>query len=141
MKDVIDLIGRAMIAFIFLFEAYDSIAFFDRTKELMTSYGLTWNQDILLVGAIFLLILGGTLILIGYRSSLGATLLLFYWIPLTFIVYTWWDEPPGPQKVQSIQFMKNLAIIGGLLMIIVNGSGRYSVRRLFATTRVPRKGR
>jgi len=33
--------------------------------------------------------------------------------------------------------MKNLAIMGGLLMVVVNGSGKYSVKRLFATTKVP----
>jgi len=139
MKDIMDLIGRVLLAFIFLFEAYDSIAFFEQTKEQMVSHGINWNNDILLLGAIFMLILGGILILIGYRSSFGAILLLIYWIPVTFIVHSWWNEPPGPQRFHSIQFMKNLSIMGGLLIVIVNGSGRYSVRRLFATTKVPRK--
>ncbi len=137
MKDIIDLIARVLIAFIFLFEAYDAIAFFNDNKEEMTSYGLTWNQDMLLLGAIFLLILGGILVLIGYRSSFGALLLLLYWVPLTFIVHSWWNDPQEIQREQSFDFMKNIAIMGGLLMIIVNGSGRYSIRRLFATTRVP----
>ena len=56
MKDIIDLIARILIACIFLFEAYDSIKFFQTTQDLMTSYGITWRQDILLTGAIFLLI-------------------------------------------------------------------------------------
>ncbi len=136
MKDTIDLIARICIALIFLFEAYDSIIFFKSTKESMTQYGITWNQDMLLIVSIFLLILGGILVLIGYRSGFGAVLLLLYWIPLTFIVHSWWNDPIDIQREQSIDFMKNIAIAGGLLMIIVNGSGRFSVRRLFATTRV-----
>ncbi len=136
MKDVIDLIGRILIAFIFLFEAYDSIYYFQATKEKMIAYGLTWNTEMLLLGGITLLILGGTLVLIGYRSGFGAILLLLYWIPVTFIVHSWWNDPIAIQREESLNFMKNLAICGGLLMIIVNGSGRYSIKRLFATTKV-----
>ena len=134
MKDTTDLIARFFISLMFLFEAYDSIAFFKSTKETMTGYGITWQQDMLLSIAIFLLILGGILVLIGYRSNFGATLLLLYWVPVTFITHTWWNDPDLSQRAESIEFMKNIAIIGGLLLIIINGSGRYSVRRLFATT-------
>ncbi|MCB0649980.1 MAG: DoxX family protein [Saprospiraceae bacterium] len=137
MKDIADLIGRVFLSFIFLFEAYDSIRYFQSTQEIMTSYGITWRQDLLLSGAIFVLITGGTLILMGYRSSLGALLLLLYWVPVTFIVHSFWNDPSDMVRFQSIQFMKNIAIIGGLLMVLVNGSGRYSIKRLFATSRVP----
>ncbi len=136
MKDIIDLLGRILIAFIFLFEAYDSIAFFKATKEKMIDYGITWQTEPLLIAGIFLLILGGILVLIGYRSGFGATLLLLYWIPITFIVHAWWKETGDLQRVESMDFMKNMAIVGGLLIIIVNGSGRYSIKRLFATTKV-----
>ncbi len=136
MKDIIDLLGRILIAFIFLFEAYDSIVFFKATKEKMIDYGITWQTEPLLIAGIFLLILGGVLVLIGYRSGFGATLLLLYWIPITFIVHAWWKETGDLQRVESMNFMKNMAIIGGLLIIIVNGSGRYSIKRLFATTKV-----
>jgi putative oxidoreductase len=137
MKDIVDLIGRILLSFIFLFEAYDSLVYFKSTKLLMTAYGITWRQDLLLTGAITLLILGGVLLLIGYRSGFGVTLLLLYWIPVTFIVHSFWNDPPEEQRWQSILFMKNLAITGGLLMVWVNGSGRYSIRRLFATFKVP----
>lgn len=136
MKNILDLIGRVFISFIFIFDAYDSIFYYQDTKDKMTSYGLTWNQDLLLVGAIFLLILGGIMVLIGYRSSLGATMLLIYWVPVTFIVHSFWNDPEEARRLQSILFMKNIAIIGGLLMVLVNGSGRYSVKKLFATIKV-----
>lgn len=137
MKDVLDLIGRVFLAFIFLYEAYDSIFYFQETKEKMTLYGLTWNQNFLLLGAIFLLLLGGTLLLIGYRTSLGVFLLMMYWIPLTFIIHSFWNDPEPDKRLQAILFMKNIAILGGLLMVYVNDSGRFSIKRLFATTKVP----
>ena len=136
MKSVIDLLGRIFLSIIFLFEAYDSIAYFNQTKDTMTAYGITWQQDILLGACIFILVLGGIFILIGYRASLGAFLILLYWLPVTFIVHSFWNDPLEIQRLQSILFMKNLAITGGLLMILVNGTGPYSIRRLFSATRL-----
>ena len=137
MKDIIDLIGRVFISFIFLYEAYDSIFYFKDTLIKMEEYGLTWNPKLLLYASIFLLVIGGILVLIGYRSGLGATLLLLYWIPLTFVVHSWWNDPEDIKRIQSILFMKNIAIAGGLLVVVVNGSKRWSIKRLFATTKVP----
>ena len=136
MKDITDLIGRIFLSAIFIFEVVDSILYVDKTKATMTQYGLTWNQDLLLCGAIFLLVLGGLMVLFGYRSTLGAILLLLYWTPVTFLVHDFWNYPKDQLRIQSILFMKDMAIIGGLLMLAGKGSGRYSVKRLFATTRV-----
>ena len=136
MRDLIDLIGRIFLATIFIFEAIDSTLYFDKTKQVMTAHHLIWNQNFLLYGAIFLLIAGGLMVLFGYRSTLGAILLLMYWVPVTFIVYDFWNSPKAELREQSILFMKNIAIIGGLLMLAGKGSGRYSIKRLLATTRV-----
>lgn len=137
MKNLVDLIGRMFLSVIFLFEAYDSARYFEETKRQMTEYGLTWQQDMLLVGAICALAFGGILLLLGYRTTFGVILLLLYWVPVTLMVHDFWNDSPPELRLQSILFMKNLAITGGLLIILVNGSGRYSVRRLLATTRVP----
>lgn len=136
MKHLLDLIGRIFISVIFLFEAYDSMRYFKETKVQMASFGITWQPDFLLSLAIFVLLLGGTLVLLGYRSTFGAILLLLYWVPVTFLAHDFWNKPPGELRIESIIFMKNLAITGGLLIILVNGSGRYSIKRLLATTRV-----
>ncbi|MBK7936419.1 MAG: DoxX family protein [Lewinellaceae bacterium] len=136
MRDLIDLIGRIFLATIFIFEAIDSTLYFDKTKLVMTEHGLTSSQNFLLYGAIFLLFAGGLMVLFGYRSTLGAILLLMYWVPVTFILHDFWNCPKDELREQSILFMKNFAIIGGLLMLAGKGSGRYSIKRLLATTRV-----
>lgn len=137
MRDITDLIGRIFLSAIFIFEAIDSTLFFDKTKDAMTDHGLTWNQDLLLCGAIFLLTMGGLMVLLGYRSTLGAIMLLLYWVPVTLIVHDFWSSSSNAElRNESILFMKNFGIIGGLLMLIGKGSGRYSIKRLFATTRV-----
>ncbi|KGE88414.1 DoxX family protein [Phaeodactylibacter xiamenensis] len=137
MKDILDLLGRGLLAFIFLYEAYDSIFYYEATKQKMTAYGLEWHQDLQLLGAIVLLTLGGTLLLIGYRTGLAMFMLLCYWIPVTFIVHAFWLDPEPERRLESIMFMKNIAIVGGLLMVWANGVGKYSIKRLFATTHVP----
>ncbi len=138
MKDWIDLVGRIFISLIFFWEAYDSIAYFDSVQRTMANYGMTWQPDVLLICAIIALIVGALFVLFGYRSSSGAVLLLMYWVPVTFIVYSFWNDPVSERRLQSILFMKNIAIIGGLLIVVVNGSGRYSVKRLIAASRPPK---
>jgi putative oxidoreductase len=141
MKDVVDLLGRILLSFIFIYEAIDSILYFKKTTNLMTEYGITFQQDLLLVGAIFLLLAGGTLLLIGYRIGLGAILLMIYWIPVTFIVHSFWNDDLPERRLESILFMKNIAILGGLMFMAVNTSGKYSIKTLLANTRVPKRFR
>lgn len=137
MKDYVDLIARISIAFIFLYEAYDSIVFFHKTKETMTAYGITWNQDLLLIGVIFCLILGSLLILIGYYASVGGFLILLYWIPFTFIVFSFWNDPIELRRESSLQFMRNMGTAAALMLLMANGAGKFSVKRIIHTLRLP----
>ena len=81
------------------------------------------------------------MVLLGYRAKFGAVLLLLYWVPVTFLAHSYWNDPIEVQRIESLFFMKNLAIAGGLLMIWANGTGKYSIRRIFATAKVPRGAR
>ena len=137
MKDIADLVGRFFIAIIFLYEVYDTVGFYKQTKQTMTDYGITWNQDILLFGILAILILGSILVLIGYLSNFGAFLLLLYWLPFTFIVYSFWNDPEEIKRLHSLYFMRNMAIAGGLLLLIAHGSGKYSVKRMLHVLRLP----
>lgn len=138
MKDIFDLIARFCLSAIFIFEAYDSMAFFRKTKETMSAYGITWNQDLLLSITIGLLVFGAILLLIGYYANFGAILLLIYLIPVTFIVYSFWNDPEEVRRIQSIMFMKNIAIIGGLILLLIHGAGKYSVKRFLHVLRLPK---
>ena len=140
MKDILDLLGRLLVSVIFYFEAYDKIFFMTATRKTMSDYSIFWHQDLLIYGSCFCLILGATLISLGYRAGFGALLILFYWIPLTFILDKFWEVSLSDHEIRrsvALHFMKNIAIMGGLLLVYVHGkTGRYSIRRLFATTRV-----
>ncbi|MBP7273045.1 MAG: DoxX family membrane protein [Saprospiraceae bacterium] len=137
MKDILDLVGRFFLSLTFVLEVYDSLKSASATKLKMTQYGITWNQDFLFNASAVFLILGSILLLLGYRSKLGAFLLLLYWLPIAFFVHAWWLYPDKTvQHEQSILFMRDMAIAGGLLIVMANGSGRYSIKRILATTRV-----
>lgn len=137
MKDIADLLARIFISFIFLYEVYDMIGFYNNNKLTMTTYGITWQQDVLLIGVLLFLIVGSLLVLFGYYANIGAFLLLFYWLPFTMIVFSFWNDPEEIRRINSLQFMHNMAICGGLLLLIANGSGKYSVRRLIHVLRLP----
>jgi len=139
MYHIFDLLGRILISAIFIFEATDSIMFADKTKMTMAEYGITWRPDLLLYTSIVALVIGAILLLIGYRIRFGVWLLLLYWIPVTFIVYSFWNDPATVQRLHAILFMKNIAIAGGLLMIAAHGGGKYSVQRLFVVSKIPHR--
>lgn len=137
-KNITDLIARILIGGVFIYEAVDSIIFFEETKTRMTEFGITWNQDFLLIGAIVLLFFGGLLILLGYRMGLGGALVLLYWIPVTFIVHSFWRYDPPELRYEAMTFSRNLAIVGGILILMIKGSGKFSLKRLLTVTRIPK---
>jgi len=138
MKDLADLVGRVFISLIFFFEVYDTIGFWQSTKDTMTAYGITWNQDLLIICMLVFLILGSLMVLIGYYANIGSFFLLLYLVPFTLIVFSFWNDPIEYRRVNSLQFMRNLAICGGLLLLIANGgAAKYSIKRMLHVLRVP----
>ncbi|MBK8053058.1 MAG: DoxX family protein [Saprospiraceae bacterium] len=138
MKDIAELLARIWISFVFIYEALDALVFFHKTKATMTAYGILWQQDLVLKVTIFILLIGGILVLIGSFARVGATLLLLYWFPMTLIVYSFWDDPGDLRRLHTLYFMRNLALCGGLLLLIANGAGKYSIKRLIYIMKLPK---
>lgn len=138
MKGISDLLGRIFIGIIFIYEGLDTLLFFDQTKETMAEYGITFYPNILVGITLTLLFLGAVLVIIGYLTRFGALLLMLYWIPYTLMVYDFWNAAPDMQRLQALDFMRNLGVLGGLLLILTNGSGEYSVKRLIHVMRLPK---
>ncbi len=138
MKDIVDLLARFFISFIFMYEAFDSIFYFADTKNTMTAYGITWRQDLVLGTVIVILILGAILVAIGYLAKFGSFLLLLYWLPFTFIVYSFWNDPEEIRRLHGLYFMRNMGVCSALLLLLANGTGKYSVKRLIHVMRLPK---
>ncbi|KXK39642.1 MAG: DoxX family protein [Bacteroidetes bacterium OLB9] len=114
MKDVAELLARILIAFVFIYEALDSLVFFNKAKATLVAYGITWQPNLIMYMLITILLVGGVLVLIGYQVRFGAALLLIYWLPYTLIVYSFWDDAPEFKRLHTLYFMRNLALCGGL---------------------------
>ena len=87
MKNTLDLIARIFIAIFFYYEALDSFWFFEKTKETMVFMGSPGDRTYYCHLTIIALIVGATLVLIGYYSKFGAFLLLLYIAPDYFYYF------------------------------------------------------
>ncbi len=103
----------------------------------MTEYGITWQQDILLSGVIFLLIAGSILILIGYYASIGAFLILLYWVPYTIVIHSFWNDPVDFRMESSMNFMQNIGLMAALLLLMSHGARDFSVKRILHVLKLP----
>ena len=79
------------------------------------------------MGAIAFLLVGSALVILGWKTRLGATLLLVFLGLATFYFHDFWNFRGEAMKAQQQQFSKNLAIGGGLLLLIAHGPGRLGV--------------
>ncbi len=137
-KKIADLAGRLIIGLFFFFEAVDSIVYFKDMKQTLSAYGIDWAQEFLIVASIILLVLGSVMVIIGYYASIGAAMLFVYWFVFTLTVYPFWMEDVGDKTLSIKFFSRNMALCGGLLILIANGATGWSVKRILHTLRLPK---
>lgn len=79
-----------------------------------------WTPLILIVATLFEL-MGGLLILLGVKEKLGAGLVMMILIPMTVLMHPFWFIEGMERELQTILFLKNLGILGGLILIALHG--------------------
>ena len=118
------LIGRILLVLIFLQSGVGKIENFGGTVQYMASYGMPYT-NFFLVGAIFFELVGSATVILGYFARFGALLLLIFLIPTTLIFHSNFAD-----QVQMIMFMKNVSMLGGCLIVLASGAGRFSLDSL-----------
>ncbi|HYA36973.1 MAG TPA: DoxX family protein [Candidatus Methylomirabilis sp.] len=124
------LIGRLLLSNLFIVSGFKKITGFAATTGYMAAMMPSLDSSvvkILLVLTIAVELAGGLLVLLGWQARLAATALLLWMIPVTYIFHAYWGLPADQLQMQFIQFQKNIAIMGGMLYIIAQGPGRYSL--------------
>jgi putative oxidoreductase len=123
-KGFVSLLARLLIAVIFLMSAVgNKIPQFQQTAEYMASEGVP-NPKFALFGAIGLLLIGGLFfgglaVGAGAWTRIGAAFLFVFLAAATFYFHDFWTVADAAMRqAQTIQFMKNLAIAGGLLSLM-----------------------
>lgn len=121
MKNAIIFVGRILLTLIFLLSGIQKIPNFNGTKQYMAAAGMPLT-DLFLVAAIIIEIVGAILIFIGFKTKWAALALIIFMIPVTLIFHTNFAD-----QIQMIMFMKNLSMLGGLLLLAAYGAGNWSL--------------
>jgi putative oxidoreductase len=121
--DLVSLAARLLIASLFIVFGFEKITGYASSAAYMEAYGL---PGFLLPLAIVAELGGGLAILFGVFSRWAALALAGFCIVTALVFHTAWSGDGG--QGQFINFMKNLALAGGLLLLAANGPGKYAVK-------------
>src|SRR5262245_58764948 len=130
------LLGRLMIAAIFLTSGIAKLTDTPGTVEHMVKAGIPYAETLALVAGAAE-ILGAIALIFGVLTRAGAFGLLLYMLPTTLIFHAFWNFEGAERMPQMVNFMKNLAIMGGLAIAAAFGAGRISIDRAVRRSRVP----
>ena len=121
MTNILDLLGRILISFVFLLSGFRKILNYEGTVDWMEGFGV---PGLLLIPAIILEILAPLLIIIGYQVKICAALLSLFCFATAIIFLNDFSN-------QIVAFSKNIALAGGFLFLVVNGAKDFSLDNKF----------
>ncbi len=117
--DAVTLIGRVLLAGIFLHEAWSKLTSYDAAVRYMEAFGVPGE---LLPLAIAIEAGCGLAILIGFHTRAAALMLAAFCVVTAVVFHTKLGD-----RNQLLHFEKDLAIAGGLLILSVYGGGAWTV--------------
>ena len=127
-SNILMLIGRIFLALIFLMAGFDKLSNFSGTAAMINE-GIPM-VNLLLIISIIIEIGAGLMVLLGLWAKLGALLLFLFTIPATYYFHDFWGMEGQAMTINMMMFMKNLAMMGGLLYIMAHGPGKYSLSHI-----------
>ena len=122
--NIIPLAGRILFAFIFVASVpglFGTAAITDAAAHGVPLPALA----VPLAG--LLALIGGLSVAFGYQARFGAWLLVLFLVPVTWKMHSFWNVPGAEVKQQLTHFMKNIALLGGALLIAHFGAGPLSI--------------
>ncbi len=136
MNDTINLVSRVLLSSVFI--VYGYLAFADVNAWLSFNQGaLKRFFDMVAGGAAppvwfgyliaTIMLVGGIAILVGYKTRWVAYGFVVFIILTVFFAHNFWDMQGPARGANQAHFYKNLAIMGGYLLLAMMGAGRYSV--------------
>jgi putative oxidoreductase len=118
-RSVAELVGRILLASLFLFSGLGKVRAYSATAGYMASAGV---PSVLLPVVIALEVLGAIAIIVGWQTRIVAVLLAGFTTLSALIFHTNFGDP-----TQMTMFQKNLSIAGGFLLLFANGAGALSL--------------
>lgn len=123
--DALAMVGRVLLAVMFIYSGFGKITGFERTAGYIASKGLPL-PEVLAGIAVAIELLGGIALVIGFKTRLVALAFAVFLIVITPIFHNFWNALPADAMSQQLNFMKNLTILGGMLVLAAFGPGRFS---------------
>ncbi len=121
------LIGRMVIAWFFLSEAWARLSSFDATVTLMRMQHIP-AAPALLVIALAVMALGGFSLVLGFQTRHGAVLLFGFTVIVSVLMHAWWNLHTEIDRAADYDiFIRNMAIAGGLLLLVGVGPGPFAI--------------
>src|SRR5580658_1932050 len=119
-SSAVPLIGRILMSAVFLISGFFKVAGYSQVVGYAAAKGLPL-AGVAIACAAAVELLGGIAILIGFKTRIVPWVLFLYLVPATMIFHNFWALQGMEQQDNMIHFMKNLAIMGGLLILAANG--------------------
>ena len=123
---VLPLIGRILLGLLFVVAGYGKVTGFAGFAGYLAKLGFP-APEVMAVLAILFELGGGILLIVGWQARWAAWGLILFTVVATFAAHRFWDFEAAQRTMQQTQFLKNLAIAGGLLMVACFGPGSASV--------------
>jgi putative oxidoreductase len=119
------LLARVLLSSPFLYSGVDKCWRWSIAQREVAASGLP-GPTLLHLVTVVVQLGGGLSLLLGIEARLGALLLLLFLIPVTLMYHPFWKRSGADFVAEADHFLSNLAIMGGLLVIVALGSGPIS---------------
>ena len=119
--------GRVLLAFIFILSGFGKITGYDGTAQYMAMKHMPLIP-VLLPLTILTELGGGIALAVGFKARWAAFLLAGFSLLSALVFHDFWNVTDAMQHMnQQINFLKNVSIAGGMLMVFALGAGQLSV--------------
>jgi putative oxidoreductase len=123
---IVPLLGRILLSSVFILSGISKITGFAMEKGYIEARHLPLPAVALTI-AMIIELAGGLAVLVGLFARFTAWILFLYLIPTTFLFHNFWTMSGVEYYDNMVHFEKNLAIMGGLLLLAAFGAGAFSV--------------
>ena len=125
-RDEIILVARILLVLLFLVFGWSKLTSYSGTVDYMAQTGLPVPSVAALVAIVIEFVLG-LAVAFGVSTRPVALVLALYTLATALIAHHFWTMEGAASYANTINFYKNISIIGGFLLLYVTGAGRYSV--------------
>jgi putative oxidoreductase len=125
-KDGVALIGRIALAAIFVLSGLQKLIDFTGTASMIAGAGVPLPTVAAAV-AVVIELGGGLAIFAGWMTRVAALAIVVFLIIVSPIFHNFWTMEGEARMMNQVMFLKNVSMLGGFLLLMAFGPGRYSV--------------